>query len=64
MIIIIKASQRNSFQQGVRTGFLPATHPGVILNSEITDRKQKDKKKKKKKETRHLTDWEDDTYLH
>ena len=48
MIIIIKASQRNSFQQGVRTGFLPATHPGVILNSEITDRKQKDGKKKKK----------------
>ena len=25
MIIIIKASQRNSFQHGVRIGFLPAT---------------------------------------
>ena len=27
MIIIIKASQRNSFQHGVRIGFLPATQP-------------------------------------
>ena len=50
MIKIIKASQRNSFQHGVRIGFLPATHPGVILNSEITDSKHTDEKKT---ETRH-----------
>ena len=31
MIIIIKASQRNSFQHGVRTGFLLVTKKMVIL---------------------------------